>query len=371
MKTLQGSKMPPCPTFGALILALGCTQVACRRTPDKGEPPPPVPTQSACELPRSATMNALPPEVPARAAGHCVDPRIDVRSYGVGAKAPLDSVCTELFNGECELYKTYGLEGVTTLEYAPAVGTEHAVSAVVSEFRTGQGAFGFLTRRILAGGPPAGLTVQPLQLSGQGALGSGVAYIRRGRHVVELTYVSSTQTPEEVDAQSKHVLPELARNIALTLGGDETIPTVARRIALPGVPEFGLDLPPDGLFGLIGTGPYAVAHLSEPAPHRLIGVECADEASAKDTLRLLSTAGGFRKLKGSEVVTLRVASDDRAPEQWYLLRQGRLIVGVGPALGQDAPVLHGKEREHADAVWADFATRRVWAAMRHAATLGP
>src|SRR5690606_17670517 len=160
--------------------------------------------------------------------------------------------------------------------------------------RTGQGAFGFLTRRILAGGPPAGLTVQPLQLSGQGALGSGVAYIRRGRHVVELTYVSSTQTPEEVDAQSKHVLPELARNIVLTLGGDETIPTVARRIALPGVPEFGLDLPPDGLFGLIGTGPYAVAHLSEPAPHRLIGVECADEASAKDTLRLLSTAGGFR-----------------------------------------------------------------------------
>lgn len=363
--------MPHCPTFSVLFMGFVCLLAGCRREPERGEAPPPVATQSPCDLPRPSGMNALPPELPARAVGHCVDPRIDVRSYGVGAKAPLDSVCTELFNGECELYKTYGLEAVTTLEYAPSVGTGHAVSAVVSEFRSGTGAFGFLTRRILAGGPPEELTVQPLELSGQGALGSGVAYVRRGRHVVELTYVSPSETPQEVDARSKEILPELARNIALTLGGDESIPTVAQRIALPGLAQFGLDLPPDGLFGLTGTGPHAVAHYGGPVAHRLIGVECADEASAKDTVRLLSTAGAFRKIKGSDVVTLRVGSEERAPEQWFLLRQGRLLVGVGPALGKESPVLQGDERKRADEAWADFATRRVREAMKHAEALGP
>lgn len=299
-----------------------------------------------------------------------MDPRIDVRSYGVGAKAPLDSVCTELFNGECELYKTYGLQGVTTLEYVPTVGIDHAVSVVVSEFRTGQGAFGFLTRRILAGGPPEGLTVQPLEVSGQGAIGSGVAYVRRGRHVVELTYVSPTDTPDEVGTKSRQLLPPLARDISLVIGGDEEVPTVARRASLPGLVELGLELPPDGLFGLMGTGPYAVAHFAEPEPHRLISIESADEPSARDTLRLLMTSGASRKIKGSDVVTLRLAQEDRTPETWYLLRQGRLILAVGPAQTKSQKVLQGSARDRAEDAWSSFAVRRLREAMVHALSFG-
>jgi len=316
-------------------------------------------------------MSALSPELPARAVGHCVDPRIDVRSYGVGAKAPLDSVCTELFNGECELYKTYGLEAVRTFEYAPSVGTDHAVSVVVSEFRSGQGAFGFFTRRILGGGPPEALTVEPLELHGQGALGAGVAYLRRGRHVVELTYVSPTDTPREVELKSKATLPDLARDISLVLGGEEDAPSVAQRASLPELGKLALELPPDGLFGLVGSGPYAVAHYAAPKAHRLVLVESADEPSAKDALRLLLSAGAMTKIKGSQIVHLRVADEDRAPEDWYLLRQGRLIAGVGPSLSQHAPVLQGREREQAEDEWAAFATKRVWAAMSHASQYGP
>src|SRR5688572_3325124 len=180
-ENVAGRHMPRRPTFPAILAVFGLAVLpCCRRGSERGEPPPPPAVQSPCELPESPGMSALSPELPARAVGHCVDPRIDVRSYGVGAKAPLDSVCTELFNGECELYKTYGLEAVRTFEYAPSVGTDHAVSVVVSEFRSGQGAFGFFTRRILGGGPPEALTVEPLELHGQGALGAGVAYLRRG-----------------------------------------------------------------------------------------------------------------------------------------------------------------------------------------------
>jgi hypothetical protein len=363
--------MPLCPTFAAirrslpLLLALGCS-----RQPEREQPPPAPPVQSPCDLPRTLSSRSLPSDLPSRAAGHCLDARIDVRSYGIGAKAPLDSVCTELFTGECELYKTHGLQGVTTFEYVPTVGTDHAVSVVVSEFRTGQGAFGFLMRRILAGGPPEGLTVRPLELSGQGAIGAGVAYLRRGRHVVELTYVSPTDTPDEVGSKSRQLLPPLARDISLSLGGDEELPTVARRAALPGHLEFGLELPPDGLFGLMGTGPYAVAHFGEPEPHRLISIESADEPSAKDTLRLLLTSGAARKIKGSDVVTLRLAQEERRPETWYLLRQGRLIVGVGPALTKNPKVLQGSARKQAEDAWAAFAVRRLRAAMAHALTFG-
>jgi hypothetical protein len=363
-----------CPTSAAglrlgvlpLFLAL-----ACSRTPERGEPPPPPPSQSPCDLPEPPLGRSLPSELPRRAAGHCVDPRIDLRSYGLGAKAPLDSVCTELFNGECELYKTYGLQAVRTFEYVPAVGADHAVSVVVSEFRSGQGAFGFYTRRILAGGPPEGLTVQPIEVSGQGALGAGIAYLRRGRHVVELTYVSQTDTPAEVERKSRQLLPSLARDISLSLGGDEELPTVARRVALPGLLELGIELPPDGLFGLTGTGPYAVAYFGEPQAHRAISIESADEASAKDTLRLLLTSGASRKIKGSDVVTLRLAQEQRAPETWYLRRHDRLILGVGPALTKDPRVPQGSERERAEEAWAAFALGRLREARSHAVGVGP
>jgi len=363
--------MPLSPTRTAVLGMLALVLLGgCGRKAERGEPPPAPTLQSPCEG-QALGPSALAPDLPVRAAGHCVDPRIDVRSYGVGAKAPLDSVCTELFNGECELYKTYGLEGVRTLEYAPSVG-DHAVSVVVSEFRTGPGAFGFLTRRILAGGPPEGLTVEPLELAGQGALGASVAYLRRGRRVVELTYVSPTETPQEVEAKSKRILPELARAIALELGGDEALPSVAQRVALTGVLPLGLELPPDGLFGLTGTGPHAIAHFGGTSPHRLLAVEAVDEPSAKDTWRLLATAGALRKVKGSDVVTLRVSDEGRPPEEWFLLRQGRLIVGVGPALGKGAPPLPpGDARDRAEAAWTAFARARLAEAMKHAERLGP
>jgi hypothetical protein len=367
--------MPHCPTFARRgappCLVLLPLLAACSRQPERGEPPPPPPAQSPCSLPQGELAHSLPVELPARAAGYCVDPRIDVRSYGIGEKAPLDSVCTELFNGECELYKTYGLEGVTTLEYAPSVGTGHAVSVVVSEFRTSQGAFGFLTRRILAGDPPDGLTVERLDVSGQGVIGPGVAYFRRGRRVVELTYVSSTQTPQEVETTSKQTLPALAREMARSLGGDQDLPLVAQRASLPGLIELGLELPPDGLFGLTGTGPYALAYFGVPQPHRLIVIESTDEASAKDTLRLIMTSGASHKLKGTDVVTLRLAQENHPPEVWYLSRQGRVIVGVGPAVAKNPRVRSGDEREKADEAWAAFAVRRLGEGVRHALSVGP
>src|SRR5690606_24776159 len=198
------------------------------------------------------------PGLTERAAGFCIDRAADVRSYGTGAPAPLDAACVELFNGECELYKSYGLDAVKTLRYAPVTPRSLRVNVVLTEFRTMRGAYGFLTRRILGGGPPSELTVRPLALTGQGALGAGVAYVQRGKSVLELTYVSETETPQEIEARSESVLTPLARALAESLGGEDRLPILARRSRLPEALPLTTELPPDGLLGLRGTGPYAV-----------------------------------------------------------------------------------------------------------------
>jgi hypothetical protein len=270
------------------LLALGCDS---KRLEAEGEAPPPPRQKSPCDA-AAQVGPGVAGGLPERAAGHCIDPTTDVRSYGTGAKAPLDAVCIELFNGECELYKSYGLDGVKTLRYAPLSTQTSSVSVVLSEFRTQLGAYGFFSRRILGGASPAENTVSALVLAGQGALGTGVAYLRRGKSVVELTYISETETPQEIENKAPSVLSPLARSIAESLGGPEEAPRIARVTQLAGAEPLSTELPPDGLLELVGTGPYAVTHyLRPPMPHRLVALEALDEAGAKDALRLLRSAG--------------------------------------------------------------------------------
>lgn len=344
------------------LLALGCD----KKEKPVGEAPPPVQLRSPCEsIPEGGAQAAF--GLPARAAGHCIDPTSDVRSYGTGAKAPLDAVCVELFNGECELYKSYGLDAVRTLRYAPLSSQTSSVSVVVSEFRSNQGAYGFFSRRILGGAPPSEKTVTPLVLAGQGALGTGVAYLQRGKAVVELTYLSETETPTEVAEKAAHLLPELASAISDSLGGPKAPPRVALVTQLAGAEELTTELPPDGLLGLVGTGPYAVTHYDgTDAAHRLVALEASDADGAGDALRLVRSAGSAHKLKFRDVYSVRVAREENAPEIWHFRVQGRLLLGVGPALGAQTKLLAAKQRERLEDDWAVFSLERLTEFSKHA-----
>ena len=101
-------RVPTLPLIAAFIAVLGCDQE------EKGEAPP-----AETETPPGICVGIAGPiaGLPGKVGELCVDPRSDVRRYGVAASSPLDAVCVELFNGECELYKSYGLEGVKTLRY--------------------------------------------------------------------------------------------------------------------------------------------------------------------------------------------------------------------------------------------------------------
>lgn len=354
--------------LGSFLLASGLP--GCKKE-EKGEAPPPPPALSPCDKLPALRPPAWLAGLPERPAGHCIDPGVDVRSYGVGAKAPLDSVCTELFDDECELYRTYGLDAVRTLEYTPALRTDHVVGVIVSEFRTAALAFGFFARRVVGDGSPRGSSVEWLSLTGQGALGPGVAFVRRGQRVVELTYVSETDTPAELERKAAPVLTQLAVALAEGIGGDPDVPSMVRRISLEGLDPWAVELPPDGLLGLWGVGPHAVAHYARAAvPHRLACVEAADEAGAKDALRLLLTAGASRHLKDVGVHVIRHAREEAPPEVWYFQREGRVVLGVGQPLGL-APSLQPAQRKAAEERFTAFALRRLREVSRHSRAIGP
>jgi hypothetical protein len=116
----------------ALLGALGgCKQEAEQ---EQGAAPPPMPSarpgvcasgggvvgdeQSAAYFPRTE-------------AGYCIDPNAETRSYGAEAKGSLDEVCTQQFDGECEVYKSFGLKRVVTLRYVDGAGSPGAVSVTL------------------------------------------------------------------------------------------------------------------------------------------------------------------------------------------------------------------------------------------------
>lgn len=332
----------------------------CSRDEERGEAPPTpvVVPVNACEGVDRAPVIGLP----ARVGKFCVDPNADVRTYGAIGSSPLDGVCVELFNGECEVYKSYGLEGVKTLRYVEGGGGSVVVNVVVSSFRRSTGAYGFFTRRILGDGLPSQVTVAPLDVKGRAVAGVGTVVVWRGKDVVELTYVSEVATPEEVETQSPKILHPMARAVAEELVGDVEPERAVRFLEALTADKLGVSVLVEGLLGVSGTGPGAIGYFSKGATaHRIAIAERRDKAGADDLLGLLRRSGSGRKLKGSDVIELRLTREGAAPETWYLRRNDDTVLAVGPLDEPEAApeTSTPSDRKAEQAAWKDFAIRRL------------
>ena len=74
----------------------------------------------------------------------------------------MDEVCTTAFDGECEVYKRFGLDRVVVLRYVDGSGAPNSVEVNLSRFKTADGAYAMFTKRVVADGDPAQATVKPL-----------------------------------------------------------------------------------------------------------------------------------------------------------------------------------------------------------------
>ena len=116
----------------------------------------------------------------------------------------MDEVCTTAFDGECEVYKRFGLDRVVVLRYVDGTGAPNSVEVNLSRFSTSDGAYAMFTKRVVADGDPARATVKPAASGPSGATSSSNAYVWRGSYLVELTFVTEdTKMTPDADGRAE------------------------------------------------------------------------------------------------------------------------------------------------------------------------
>ncbi|HLV65193.1 MAG TPA: DUF6599 family protein [Polyangiaceae bacterium] len=333
--------------------------VACKKSPDPSEgaaPPPPVESSQpgACASGGGTVKDAVSePHLPRLAGDYCIDPHGEAKTFGEQAGAPLDAVC-DLFDGECEVYKRFGLERVVTVQYIDGKGSPGTVTVTLSRFDSPEAAYGFFTKRVVADGDPLEVAPAPLDAGAAGALGTGMAYVYRGEMVAELRYVHELESPEQIKASSARVLPVVAKALGDRLPGEKTVPVAAVRLPEANRIPSGVHYEYRDLFGVSGAGRGAVGFYQDGKQRYrvLMGVR-ADEEAAKDTLRTLSRLEGAHRIKGAayEAHVVPVRESDGAPKaEWVVGRMGSLVAGVGDDAfqlakeGVDAPRLTDSQK---------------------------
>lgn len=274
----------------------------------------------------------------------CVDPHGESRVYlGQGVAGGLDEVCVELFGKEYEVYRRSGLERITTLRYVEGSvreGRERAgsVDVTLSRFSRRAGAYGFFTRRVLAGGDPLSIPFRPLAAGAAGALGDLRALVVRGRHVLELAYVNEEESSDESVESSAQILPLLAAELGGRLPGtDELVPEL-QLLPKKHLLELGVEYEGERLLGVNGAGAGVIGHYRDGDRRwRVLVAIREDEQGAGDLIHTLAHGGkGWPKhFKERRVLRARyVASgSDQEVEQkarvWLLARRGRVVIGIG------------------------------------------
>ncbi|HEY3234700.1 MAG TPA: DUF6599 family protein [Polyangiaceae bacterium] len=324
------------PRFWLVLLFLAACSKNEQLSKETGSAPPPVQSSKAgaCASGGGQVDDPLSARFLPRATGdYCVDPHGETRSYGKEARGSLDQVCVELFDGECEIYKSYGLERVVTLRYVDTKGSPGSVTLNLSRFLSREGAYGFYSRRVLADSDPANTSLSTLDARGWVTLGAGIAYLWRDRHVAELSYTNELESPEQLKLSSRRVLPELAKKISSELPGPTEPPAAvaalpeARRLPL------GTSFTQGDMLGVSGVGSGALGFYREGDRRwRVFAVIRADSDSAKDVLRTLKKLDGAKSLKPPPIEALELAlrdGEDSPKVDWLVARRDNIVFGVG------------------------------------------
>lgn len=322
-----------------LALLVSIPLAGCKRKaePVEGSAPPPPPVVSsqpgACGSGGGQIKDSVSSAYFPRVAGdYCVDPNGDAKTFGEAASQPLDAVC-DLFDGECEVYKSFGLKRVVTVQYVDGKGSPGNVTITLSRFSSPEAAYGFFTKRVVADADPLETAPAPLEAGAAGALGSGMAYVFRGELVAELRYVHELESPEQIKASSARVLPVIARELGSKLAGTPSLPPSAERLPREHRIPSGIDYEFGDLLGVSGAGRGAVGYYKDGDKRYRVFVSVRpEEDSAKDVIKTLKKVEGAKGVKDSPIDELSVGvhESEGAPKvEWVVGRSGGVVAGVG------------------------------------------
>lgn len=318
------------------VLLVGMTGCSKERAPERGAAPPPIASSKpgACTGGGGTVKDTLSAAFFPRTAGdYCLDPNGEARAFGENAPSSLDAVCTELFDGECEVYKSFGLRRVVTLRYIDGKGSPGAVNVNLSRFASAEGAYGFFTKRVVADADPAETVPASLDAGGSGALGSGIAYVWRTDMVAELSYTNELEPPDQLKASAGRLLPPIAKAMGDQMPGDAHLPKAVTLLPAEHRLPMGISYASKDLLSIAGTGPGAVGFYKDGDERsRVFTLTRADEDSAKDVLKTLRKVDGAKGLKdtGVDAISFSVRDEESSPlVGWVVGRKGSTVVGVG------------------------------------------
>lgn len=344
--------MPKLALPAGLFVLLSSMSACKEDKPKQDTPPPPPPPSASAATPGACaagggelTDPVSAPYFPKSINEYCVDPQGEVKTYGEKGKLSMDQVCTQAFDGECEVYKGFGLTRVVQLRYIDGGGKGGTVEVTLSQFKDAPGAYGMYTLRVVTNDrdPADPSTPKLLSAPAAGAIGTGRAYVWRGAHLVELQYINENESPDQVAKSSESILSAVGKAIGAKLPGPETLPPAAH--ALPDanrIPNAILFQPKDVL-GWKGVGPGALGFYKDGDRRwRDVVIVKDDVEQAKDAFKAIKSSPGALPVKdlGDEAVHVVVPTAGAAPSsagtraaapatEWLVARKGSAIYGVG------------------------------------------
>lgn len=332
----------PLATVLGLSGALSAGLFGCKKDEPKqgGDVPPPAPSAivkpGGSATPGKVDDPVSAPFFPATVGGYVLDPAPGaVKTYGAKGKFSMDEVCTTAFDGECEIYKRFGLSRVVTLRYVDgSEGKTGVVEVVLSQFENDGGGYGMFTKRVIADADPAAAEApKPIGAVGAAAMGGGRAYAWRGPYLVELTYMNEQEPPAKMVKSSESVLPTLAKSITDKLPGSPEKPAPSRALGESNMIPLGIQFWPKDAMGMKGLAPAATGFYKDGEKRwRMLQAAPADEAAAKEAMKTVRAKGGALPVPGlgDEAVQVVLQDGKDAPKiEWLFARKGAAIAALG------------------------------------------
>ncbi|WP_437592188.1 DUF6599 family protein [Sorangium sp. So ce1000] len=318
---------------GALAAALssGCSK---KEEPMGAPPPPPPAAKPAACADGGGTISdaASAPFFPRATGGFCLDPNGAEKTFGESAPLPLDSIC-DMFDGECEIYKGFGVRRVVEARYVSGAGGSATVDVHLSKFGSTEGAYGMFTKRTVGDGDPAD-EATPRQIEGGGAaaMGVGNAYLWRGQYLAEITYNDEALAEAALKSSSEKVLPGLVKEMGAKLPGEPSLPHAASALPKDNMIPLGIRYETKDVLGVDGAGPGAFGYYKEvDKRYRVVAVVRDDVDQAKDVVSTLAKLPGAAREKGIGDGSVRVMNKEgEGPAtEWVFARADKTVYGVG------------------------------------------
>ena len=268
---------------------------------------------------------------PRQEAGYCLDPNGETRVFGEGGKLSMDAICTEAFDGECEVYKGLGLKRVVQLRYIDGAGSPGSIDIYLSMFASTDGAYAMFTKRVIADSDPVQGAPRKLEAGGAGALGNGRAYVWKGPHLAEIQYANEQETPAQMKASSERLLVPLGTDIGKKLPGAQGLPAAASKLPLEQMLPMGILYAPKDVL-VDGAGAGALGFYKEgDKRYRVLAIVRDDVDQAKDALKTFGKVRGATEDKsiGEGAYRVTLQEKDGSKLEWLVARSGKSVFGIG------------------------------------------